>query len=65
MIQERIVIKDGDGNEKIITKHSENGITKQTEVEKKADQIISEKEMISDIDGKVVPKLKISFNVHY
>lgn len=40
------------GNEKIITKHSENGKTISKEVHKKDNEILVNNEMISDIGGK-------------
>ena len=50
--EETIVIRDSDGQEKIITKQSSGGRTTQKEILRKGNQIISEKEVVSDIgDG--------------
>ena len=52
LFEEKIVIRDSEGNEKIITKHSAGGRTTQKEITRKGNQIISEKEVVSDIGGK-------------
>ncbi|KAH7643651.1 hypothetical protein HUG17_6013 [Dermatophagoides farinae] len=49
--EEKIVIKDSSGNEKIITKQSDGSKTVQREIHKKDDKIVQDKEIVSDIGG--------------
>lgn len=52
MFEEKIVIRNGDGTEKVITKHSSGGRTTHREITRRGGQIISEREVVSDIGGK-------------
>lgn len=53
MFEEKTVIKDSDGNEKIITKQSDGSKTIEREIQKKDDKIVQNKEIVSDIGGNL------------
>ncbi|UXI15923.1 hypothetical protein NH340_JMT01866 [Sarcoptes scabiei] len=59
-MKEKTIIKDSDGNEKIKIKEYDGNITLEKEILKKDDQIVTEKEMMSDIDDSK-PRIKDRF----
>lgn len=53
MYEEKVIVLDNDGVEKITTKHSEGGRLTTKEIIRKGDQIISEKKVVSDFPDNV------------
>ena len=65
MFEEKTVIKDSDGNEKIITKQSDGSKTIEREIQKKDDKIVQNKEIVSDIGGNLFYWMKFFFNFYF
>lgn len=64
MFEEKIVIRNGDGTEKVITKHSAGGRTTHREVTRRDGKIIAESEVVSDIGGKIHSSSFLKFLIH-
>lgn len=65
MFEEKTVIKDSDGNEKIITKQSDGSKTIEREIQKKDNKIVQNKEIVSDIGGNLFYWMKFFFNFYF